>query len=156
MAFSEKILIATDLSHASMVAVDAGALLAQQFAADVVVLYVYDPALLGPMHMMPSAVSVLIDTSEESRVFEKTANTELDRVAKARLAGAKSVSVVVLQHKSAAQAICEYAKSCNADLIVLGTHGRTGLAHMLIGSVAERVVRHAECPVLTLRSKAKD
>jgi nucleotide-binding universal stress UspA family protein len=42
-----------------------------------------------------------------------------------------------------------------ADLIVVSTHGRTGLSHLLIGSVAERVVRHAPCPVLTLRSKAE-
>jgi nucleotide-binding universal stress UspA family protein len=47
--------------------------------------------------------------------------------------------------------IVDRAKASRADLIVLTTHGRTGLAHVLLGSVAERVVRHAECPVLTIR-----
>jgi nucleotide-binding universal stress UspA family protein len=49
-----------------------------------------------------------------------------------------------------AQTIVDYAKDVGADLIVMGTHGRTGLAHLIIGSVAERVVRLAPCPVLTV------
>jgi nucleotide-binding universal stress UspA family protein len=49
-----------------------------------------------------------------------------------------------------AQTIIDYAKNAHADLIVMGTHGRTGLAHFIIGSVAERVVRLAPCPVLTV------
>ena len=49
-----------------------------------------------------------------------------------------------------AQTIIEHAKEVGADLIVMGTHGRTGLAHFIIGSVAERVVRVAPCPVLTV------
>jgi nucleotide-binding universal stress UspA family protein len=49
-----------------------------------------------------------------------------------------------------ARTIVEYAKAGNTDLIVMGTHGRTGLAHVFIGSVAERVVRTAPCPVLTI------
>ena len=47
--------------------------------------------------------------------------------------------------------IVEYAQAVHADLIVMGTHGRTGLAHIFMGSVAERVVRTAPCPVLTVR-----
>lgn len=49
------------------------------------------------------------------------------------------------------QEITDYAKEANIDLIVLGTHGHTGLVHMLMGSVAEKVVRLAPCPVLTVR-----
>lgn len=47
--------------------------------------------------------------------------------------------------------IVDYAKTLNVDLIVMGTHGRTGVAHLFVGSVAERVLRHAPCPVLTVR-----
>ncbi|MFT7643763.1 MAG: nucleotide-binding universal stress UspA family protein [Pirellulaceae bacterium] len=50
--------------------------------------------------------------------------------------------------------IARYAEEVNADLIVLPSHGRTGLLHLLIGSVAERVVRTAHCPVLVLRNKS--
>ena len=49
--------------------------------------------------------------------------------------------------------ICKYATGHQCDLIVMATHGRTGLAHMVLGSTAEQVVRHAPCPVLTLRVK---
>jgi len=47
--------------------------------------------------------------------------------------------------------ICEYAKEKQIDLIILGTHGRTGLSHVLIGSTAERIVQHAPCAVLTVK-----
>jgi len=50
-----------------------------------------------------------------------------------------------------ATALCKLAKEHEFDLIALATHGRTGLAHLLIGSTAEQIVRHAACPVLTLR-----
>ena len=50
--------------------------------------------------------------------------------------------------------IVDYAKAINIDLIVMGTHGRTGMAHLFMGSVAERVLRHAPCPVLTVRAGA--
>lgn len=52
-----------------------------------------------------------------------------------------------------ADAIVQTAEALPADLIVMGTHGRTGLQHVLLGSVAEKVVRHAPCPVLTVRHK---
>jgi nucleotide-binding universal stress UspA family protein len=47
--------------------------------------------------------------------------------------------------------IISYAREIKADLVVVGTHGRTGLSHLIIGSVAERVVRKAPCPVLSIR-----
>jgi nucleotide-binding universal stress UspA family protein len=52
--------------------------------------------------------------------------------------------------------ICEYAKRAAIDLIVVATHGLTGLRHVLLGSTAERIVQHAECPVLTVKSLEKD
>jgi universal stress protein A len=54
-----------------------------------------------------------------------------------------------------AQMIVDTAKSVGADLIVMATHGRTGLAHLVMGSVAEKVVRTAACPVLTVRRAGK-
>lgn len=52
--------------------------------------------------------------------------------------------------------IITYAEEVDADLIVMSTHGRSGLSHVLLGSMAEKVVRHAPCPVMTIRPKAKD
>lgn len=52
--------------------------------------------------------------------------------------------------------VCEYARDKLIDLIVIGTHGRTGLKHVLIGSTAERIVQHAECPVLVIKSLQRD
>jgi nucleotide-binding universal stress UspA family protein len=59
--------------------------------------------------------------------------------------------VAVVSSIAPAAAIVTYADKSNIDLIVMGTHGRGGLAHLLMGSVAERVVRMAPCPVLTVR-----
>jgi len=56
---------------------------------------------------------------------------------------------------SPTKAIVEYAEANGMDLIVMGTHGRSGVAHLLLGSVAERVVRTARCPVLTVRGAAE-
>lgn len=59
-----------------------------------------------------------------------------------------------IEEGQAAVAIVQQAEESHADLIVMGTHGRSGLAHMLPGSVAEKVVRAASCPVLTIRPEA--
>lgn len=153
MTFAEKILVPTDLSPASLLGLDAAALLARQFGAAVELFYVYDPALLSPLYALPGA-GVLADASAAIPDFERALVVELERVRGAHLGGVDRVLTASAQAKSPADAICERAKTTGVDLIVLSTHGRTGLAHMLIGSVAERVVRHAPCPVLTLRSKA--
>ncbi|MCA9505242.1 MAG: universal stress protein [Myxococcales bacterium] len=58
----------------------------------------------------------------------------------------------VVQGSNVAHAICSAAEELDADLIVMGTHGRTGLAHVFLGSVAERTLRSAPCPVLTFRA----
>jgi nucleotide-binding universal stress UspA family protein len=58
-----------------------------------------------------------------------------------------------LREGTPVEEILNAARETSADLIVMGTHGRTGLPHVLLGSVAERVVRSAQCPVLTVRAK---
>ena len=72
-----------------------------------------------------------------------------ERQADDRPAGEVSI-VATVRMGHVAHTIVEYAKEISANLIVMGTHGRTGLAHFIIGSVAERVVRLAPCPVLTV------
>lgn len=63
--------------------------------------------------------------------------------------------VTTVQIGPTSHTIVEHTRGLDIDLIVMGTHGRTGLAHLFMGSVAERVVRHAPCPVLTVRESAR-
>jgi universal stress protein A len=63
--------------------------------------------------------------------------------------------VTAVRWGSPVEAIVDYAKELEIDLIVIATHGRTGLSHVLLGSVAERIVREAPCPVLTLRDSQR-
>ena len=66
------------------------------------------------------------------------------------LSDVESVDLVTVEHASAPLAICDYADKHGVDLIVIGTHGRTGMTRLMIGSVAEKVVRHAGCAVLVV------
>ena len=152
MQFAQKIVAPTDFSQASALALDAVVLMAKQFGAEVHLLYVYDPSLLSPLYVVPGAAALTAPT-QEPREFEDGVIRELKRLREERLQTVPKVELGVKQHSSASEGICEYAGEVGADLIVLSTHGRTGLSHLLIGSVAERVVRHAPCPVLTTRSK---
>jgi nucleotide-binding universal stress UspA family protein len=88
---------------------------------------------------------------------EDEARRRLQGIAGDRLAGFKSeILTRVAGPGETARAVLEAAKDVDADLIVMKTHGRHGLAHLIMGSVAEQVVRQAHCPVLTLTSAAKE
>ena len=71
-----------------------------------------------------------------------------------RIKGSVAVKKAVRHGKTSVE-ICDAAKAMQADIVVIGSHGRTGLSHVLIGSVAETVVRHADCPVLVVRAMDK-
>ncbi|MBM4005181.1 MAG: universal stress protein [Planctomycetes bacterium] len=60
---------------------------------------------------------------------------------------------MISHHFPPGKAICWFAESEQCDMIVMGTHGRTGLSHLLFGSIAEYVMRHARCPVVTVRER---
>jgi universal stress protein A len=96
----------------------------------------------------------------ERRLCE-TAERELARLVRERVAGRAPATVEVrpgwpFGGKRPHAEIVEAARKLDADLIVIGTHGRTGFDHLIIGSTAERVVRHAQCPVLTVRAPGPD
>jgi nucleotide-binding universal stress UspA family protein len=145
-----KIVAATDFSEDSNLALGFAQELALKFSADVVLLHVDQP--LAPVMMTPE-LGPSMDVGAMGRIAEEQrmlAQKELDKIAgKLREAGLKVK--VQLKVGSPFLEILHTAQSENADLIVLGTHGRTGLAHVLMGSVAERVVQKAPCPVLTIR-----
>jgi nucleotide-binding universal stress UspA family protein len=82
--------------------------------------------------------------------LRQEAKRELDKlVAQAKKAGARATGV--LHEGTAHDRIARIARSRRADLVVIGTHGRTGLARLVLGSVASRVIASAPCPVLTVR-----
>ena len=98
--------------------------------------------------VMPYEVSIPVAFIEETRdaAAKKLAN-EVKKVSDA--------GVTVHSHladTSAAVAVTQTAESVGADLIIVGTRGHTGVKHFVLGSVAERVVRHAHCPVLTIKA----
>jgi nucleotide-binding universal stress UspA family protein len=140
------ILVATDFDEAADAALAYGRTLARTFGATLHVLHVADDVYmrLGG----DSYASVLPDLQRD---IEKAASDRLDAVLVDNDPNPLPVKKVVITSAATAMAITEYAREAKIDLIVMGTHGRGGVAHVLMGSVAERVVRTAPCPVLTVR-----
>jgi nucleotide-binding universal stress UspA family protein len=111
------------------------------------------------VHVLTPAVPVVADGYVSPQVYEDMANASraygqkhLDAlVRKAKQAGARARGLLLegVPHERIAQA----ARSRKADLVVIGTHGRTGFAKLFLGSVASRVLAVAPCPVLTVRGK---
>jgi nucleotide-binding universal stress UspA family protein len=98
---------------------------------------------------MDSYTADLVSLQHE---LEQSARRQLDALVGDEDRRLLSAKTVIQTSSSAAAAIVDYAKDARIDLIVLGTHGRGGMTHLLMGSVAERVVRTAPCPVLTVRT----
>ncbi|MFW5876341.1 MAG: universal stress protein [Myxococcota bacterium] len=151
MSLPTHILVATDFSDASRPAIEAAAAQAKAAGAKLSLVHVFDPTPMIP----PAAIPAPRKMEESvSRELQEQVEHELVQIRKSALAEVDDVQTLALRHANAAFAICDYAEKNDVNLIVVGTHGRTGLAHLLIGSVAERVVRHAKSPVLTVPSPA--
>ncbi|HET6955543.1 MAG TPA: universal stress protein [Vicinamibacterales bacterium] len=143
----KNILVATDFSEPSDAALAYGRALARTFGATLHVVHVVDN------------VSTLVYGAEVYAVPMPELREEIENAARKQLADLLvdndrpplPVRPVLLTANAPAAAIVDYAKGERIDLIVVGTHGRGGMAHLLMGSVAERVVRTAPCPVLTVR-----
>jgi nucleotide-binding universal stress UspA family protein len=145
-----KILCATDFSEDSAFALGYAEEIARRFSAEMLVLHVDQP--LPPVMVSPD-LGPMMDVGAMSRIAEEQrllAQRELDKiVTRLRDSGLRARSM--LKVGSPFLEIIHTAKAENVDLVVMGTHGRTGLAHVLMGSVAERVVQKAHCPVLAVR-----
>ncbi len=149
MAAIRHILVPVDFSEPSREALEYAAGLAKQFGATLDVLHVWEaPSFVVPGSGMVSGTSSEISMHE---LIRKDAEQALD--AFVREAGKRRIEVrsARAERGHPANAIVEAASDGSYDLIVIGTHGRTGLARALVGSVAERVVRLARCPVLSVR-----
>lgn len=145
-----RILVPVDFSETNQSAIAEGAELAVRFGAELHLLYVVEDS--SPALTKTAATSPVF----RSYVQDLTTNGEKDLAAVAVPASVPASSV----HRQVAvgdpiDKITAHAREHEIDLVVMSTHGRTGASHWLLGSVAERVVRSAPCPVLVTRSSAK-
>lgn len=141
------ILYPTDFSRGSDAAAAAAADLSQKYGARLHVLHIiYDISRDGPW-FTPGA-----DADEMYRDVKNGALDEIERVRAEHFPALENVATTV-KVGSAFEDIIGYCKENSIDLIVMGTHGKTGLDRIIFGSTAQRVVRRAKCPVLTVREQ---
>jgi nucleotide-binding universal stress UspA family protein len=141
----QKILVPLDFSAQSAEALAYAADLARRYDASLTLAHVYQPvnyaAAEGFRLYTPEQLTTLLDElHQQLRAAE----------AEARAIGAPRIALVTLQGDPFSE-LLELARKESFDMIVMGTHGRTGFRHALLGSIAEKLVRSAPCPVLTVR-----
>ena len=143
MILLKQILIPIDFGEASDVALDYGRAFARTFGASLHLLHVMENPFLRPTAIDPNVVKAAVAKHLGERV------TDDDRAA-------LHATAVLETSDNPAEEITKYATAHTIDLIVMGTHGRGAMAQLLMGSVAEKVVRTAPCPVLTVRHPEHD
>ncbi len=141
-----RLLLATDLSTASAAATDQAFELAARLGATLLIVSVIDP---GSLRLPGGRFGARVDQVRAGR--EKAAQ---ELVARGRAMGV-SVSFLIWEGDPG-ESIVEAARSEATDLIIVGSHGRSGVGRFLIGSVSDHVVRHASCPVLVVRQGVAD
>lgn len=144
MVSFQRILLATDFSEASARAAEHAVMLARKFGAGLHVLHVLETDI----PVMSDSLVYLPPTYFEE--LENRAAEQLEQVI-ARQDRDKLGVTLVMRKGSPFVEIVRYAREQHMDLIVQGTHGRGAVAHVLLGNVAEKVIRKAPCPVLTVR-----
>src|SRR5688572_13351297 len=142
------VLVPVDFSENAEAAAQYAGELAQKFGAKLQLLHVIEPAsFVNDLTNVPFTLS--------DKQLQATATTDLEALATRFIEPGVQASWMVKRGKGY-QEIVKAAKELKADLIVISTHGYTGLKHTIMGSTAERVVRHAPCPVLVLRAEAEE
>ena len=137
----QRILCPTDFSTASDKAMRYAEQLALQSGADLYLIHAFDI----PVQMTVAAQTHPLDLRHQEQLQSLLLESSLAN------------RVVRLLHAGpAGEVICWMAQEHQCDLIVMGTHGHSGLMHLIFGSIAEYVLRHARCPVLTIRDRPKD
>lgn len=142
----QRILLPTDFSNYSGTATNYARAFAEQFGAEVHVLHVVQDLVA----LVPEPGLSFPPPAEYAQEVQAAAEEALGQVLDADWAAGKQV-VCTTRTGTPFVEIVRYAREFDIDLIVMGTHGRSGLAHVLMGSVAEKVVQKAPCPVLTVR-----
>jgi nucleotide-binding universal stress UspA family protein len=145
----QRVLVPIDFSHTSARALAYGVALVEQFGAALHLLHVVE-AIVGS-----ETVPLQLGPGDFERVIESTAWDDLRALLSAE-EQRRLHAELALQWGTPSVEIVRYAKEYEIDLIAMGTHGRSGVAHLIMGSVAEHVVRNSSCPVLTVRHSERE
>jgi nucleotide-binding universal stress UspA family protein len=140
------VLVATDFGDASVAALAYGREFARTFGAKLHVLHVIENPIV-----YAGAEVAGVDFARVQAELEAAAQATLDRVVTAEDREQLRAVTTIRTGKTPAYEIVSHAKLADIDVIIMGTHGRSFMSHLLMGSVAEKVVRMASCPVLTVR-----
>jgi len=143
----QKILCPIDFSEDSRVALTHAVEIARVSGGELTVLHVVEPVLYPVEYGMAPVPTVDLESSATANARAKLSDLVQEEI------GSDLKSQIKVVFGRADQQICDVAREEGFDLIVLATHGLTGLKHLLLGSVAERVVRHSDCPVLTVKKQ---
>ncbi len=146
----KRVLCPIDFSDASRAAMEVAADLCRRTGAELMLLHAYPI----PGYTFPDGSVVASPRMMQELAEQATRHLEEWRGDAEKIVGAPRVGAEKAVGEPAAE-ILSFAKAHAADLVVMGTHGRTGLEHALMGSIAERVVRRAHCPVLTVRPQGR-
>ncbi|OGU64659.1 MAG: hypothetical protein A2499_01805 [Stygiobacter sp. RIFOXYC12_FULL_38_8] len=140
----KNILVPTDFSSLSQSALEYARDLADNMNAAIHILHVIDksmPFVPGKQNLSETEIAAALEADARKQLSAFIAETENDT----------SIKVIgVIKHGIDFEEIVKYTKEIQAELIVIATHGRTGIMHSLLGSVAEKVIQHAKCPVLVI------
>jgi nucleotide-binding universal stress UspA family protein len=145
----QRIVAPTDFSRHSELSLEAAVEMAERFGAELHVLHIVVPQIYQsemPEMMMPPMTDLTADMLAAAR-------RRMDAWRQGLPADRKLKTHVIESTRKEDIAICAFAAEHAADLIVIGSHGHTGLMHLLLGSTAEQVVRHAHCPVLVVKPR---
>jgi nucleotide-binding universal stress UspA family protein len=145
----QRILCPVDFSERSRQAVEYARGFAETFKSEIHLLHVMEPIIYPIEYGV--APTPHLDLEETARA---NAEAELRKLAETAARGVKTQIWVRIGR--AAEAIVDVAKDASVDLVVMATHGRTGVSHLFLGSTAERVVRLAPCPVLAAKWAERD
>jgi nucleotide-binding universal stress UspA family protein len=146
------ILLPTDFSECASCALSYATSLAREFKASIICVHVIEPVVPTVGYTGITEPLPIADISDQ---LEDSATRELPKVAECEECAGLEIEEVIV-HGDAAAEIVRVAKEREIDLIVIASHGRTGLGRMLFGSTAEEVVRHASCPVLVVKPPHDD
>ncbi|MBD0326530.1 MAG: universal stress protein [Pyrinomonadaceae bacterium] len=141
------LLLPTDFSECANYALSYASEFAREAGASIICVHVIEPVVPTVGY---SGVTEPLPMADISEQLEDSATRELPKIAQ-HVACSGLVVEEVIAHGDAASEIVRVAKERAVDLIVISSHGRTGLGRMLFGSTAEQVVRHAPCPVLVVK-----